>query len=498
MNYRSDCSGIEAASAAWHPLGWTPVSFSEIDPFPAAVLRARFPNVPNVGDFTMDERTDYGNIDLMVAGTPCQDFSVAGKRAGFDGFRGSLTFAWVDLVRRIMPIWLVWENVPGVIDETMRPGFRIFLQRLSELGYGLAWRVLDAQYVRVDGFPFAVPQRRRRVFLIGHLGDWRPAVAVLAEPEILRGDSPPRREAGQGFARDVANCLGSTGSKSGSRVGDTRGQDNVVCADIASTLNAHYGSKQGLENQHINQGCPLFVTSITGSVSHALTTANNGKGCSEDGTGRGVPIVAFSCKDNGRDCQNNIAPTLRSMGNDTSHANAGGQLAVAIQERAVCENENAGPGGKGFSEDGCAYTLEARAKVQAVAMQEAQTGCREYDTAGSLRANGPGHDPVGTRVRDGMTVRRLTPLECERLQGFPDHWTAIDIGRRRRIEGPEADYLRWHGFPVTDAANGKLYTTMAADGPRYKAIGNSMAGNVIEWLGRRIEMVERLLKRMRA
>jgi len=247
MRYLSVCSGIEAASVAWHSLGWTPVAFAEIDKFASAVLAHHYPHVPNLGDFTKIEAADVGAIDLLVGGTPCQSFSVAGKRRGLDDPRGNLALEFCRLARRLRPRWVVWENVVGVHsqwsgapDDSEIPlggewrgdedsDFGAFLDALEECGYSACWRVLDAQYVRVDSHPRAVPQRRERVFLVGYLGDWRPAAAVLLEPEGLRGDSPPRRQARQA----VAGSLGAGSARSGGRVGRRETAANHL---VAGTL----------------------------------------------------------------------------------------------------------------------------------------------------------------------------------------------------------------------------------------------------------------------
>ena len=217
VNYISVCSGIEAASVAWEPLGWTPNCFAEIDPFACAVLKQRFPKVPNRGDFTTikDERTD-----LLVGGTPCQDFSVAGLRAGLDAPRGNLTLEFLALAGRMRPQWLVWENVPGVLSIDGGRTFGTILGLLGQLGYGYAYRVLDAQYC-------GVPQQRRRVFVVGYLGDWRPPAAVLFERHSLSGNPPPCREAREDVAHDVAQSLTHSG-RGVERSGDSRGQDRTL------------------------------------------------------------------------------------------------------------------------------------------------------------------------------------------------------------------------------------------------------------------------------
>ena len=189
MNYLSVCSGIEAATCAWHDLGWNPVGFSEIEKFPSEVLKHHYPHVPNLGDMTKFKEWNLGtNVDVFVGGTPCQSFSVAGLRKGLDDPRGNLMLTYLAIADRFRPKWLVWENVPGVLSSNNGEDFGTFLGGLGELGYGFAYRVLDAQY-------FGVAQRRRRVFVIGHLGDWRPAAAVLFERDSLQRNPPPSRKA---------------------------------------------------------------------------------------------------------------------------------------------------------------------------------------------------------------------------------------------------------------------------------------------------------------
>ena len=188
LKYLSICSGIEAATAAWHPLGWHPAGFSEIDAFACAVLAHHYPQVPLHGDFTRLRESDYAAIDLLVGGTPCQSFSVAGLRKGLDDDRGNLALEFIRLAEKSHARWVVWENVPGVLSIDEGRAFGTFLGGLAECGYGVAYRILDAQY-------FRVPQRRRRVFVVGYLGDWRPAAAVLFERESLRRDITPRRQA---------------------------------------------------------------------------------------------------------------------------------------------------------------------------------------------------------------------------------------------------------------------------------------------------------------
>ena len=402
MKFGSVCSGIEAASVAWHPLGWNAAFLSEIDQFPRALLRHHYPDVPLHGDFTTIREGDYAAIDVLVGGTPCQSFSIAGLRGGLGDDRGNLALEYLRLAQRLRPKWLVWENVPGVLSSNGGRDFGSILGGMVECGYGVAYRVLDAQYVRVDGLHRAVPQRRRRVFAVGYLGDWRRAAAVLFERESLRGNTPPGREARQ----DVAPTI-SARTKGGGGLGTDFDCDGGL---VSHTLNAKGGAgRMDFESETL--------------VAHSLR--GGGFDASEDGTGRGTPLVAFSCKDYGNDAQDNIAPTLRSMSFDKSHANAGGQLAVAYDMRGR-------EGGAQFE--------------------------GPHDTANIRAASG---GSSRSYIAHRWAVRRLTPMECERLQGFPDGYTAIPYRRG-----------------------------VAADGPRYKALGNSMAVNVMRWIGSRIAMVE--------
>ena len=416
MRYLSVCSGIEAATQAWHALGWTPVAFSEIEPFPSAVLAHHYPAVPNWGDMTRFKDWPDEPIDLLVGGTPCQSFSVAGLRAGLADPRGNLMLTYGGIAGRYRPRWLVWENVPGVLSSNGGRDFGTFLGMLGELGYGVAYRVLDAQYVRTRRFPRAVPQRRRRVFVVGHLGDWRHAAAVLFDRESLSGHPPPRREAGKGTAPTLA-----ARTRGGGGLGTDFDCDGGLIAstgDVSHFLNAGGMGRIDYESETM--------------VAHALR--GEGFDASEDGTGRGTPLVP-----------------------------------VAIQERAVSENPDAGPDGIGVRQDGAAYTLEARTVPQAVAfdMRGREGGAMPegpHDTAAIRAASG---GSSRSYVAQPWAVRRLTPRECERLQAFPDDFTKIPY------RGKPAD--------------------QCPDGPRYKALGNSMAVNVMDWIGERIAHVGRII-----
>lgn len=406
MKYGSVCSGIEAASVAWGPLGWEAQWFSEIEKFPSAVLQHHYPTVDNLGDMTkLHERKEFNErpIDLLVGGTPCQSFSIAGLRKGLDDPRGNLALHFLKLVDAKRPRWVVWENVPGVLSSGGGRDFGSFVGGLAQLGYGWAYRILDAQY-------FGVPQRRRRVFVVGYLGDWRPASAVLFERQSLSGDNPPGRKAGKGFTHEVIGSLEASG-RGVERAGETRGQDPVIA--VAKPLST--------SNQRMDFETETLIT-------HSLSQRYDS---SEDGTGRGTPIVFQQRSPDGtaRVSEDGQVPTLDRMG--------GGQrepcVVLPINTQIATRSESLGEGtGLGIGKDGDpAFTLQSA------------------------------HSHA---VQSGMMVRRLTPRECERLQGFLDDYTLIPYGKKP-----------------------------ASDGPRYKALGNSMAVPVMKWIGERIEAVEFLI-----
>jgi len=292
VNYISVCSGLGGAELAFEPLGWHSVASSEIEPAACSVLSQRYPDTPNLGDFTKIGAEDVGAIDLLVGGTPCQSFSVAGLRGGLGDDRGNLALEFLRLADRLRPLWLVWENVPGVYSATSHiapdpcpppnnldgpdgpkdgeeivvedeydtdedHAFSCFLAGLSELGYGYAYRTLDAQY-------FGVPQRRRRVFVVGYFGDWRRAAAVLFEQNCLSRNPTPRekkrKESSERVRDGVAVCIGS--HKAGGWGNDLDSSGAFIPewpADVTQTLDSHYGDKQGLEDQHIRGGGTFFV-----------------------------------------------------------------------------------------------------------------------------------------------------------------------------------------------------------------------------------------------
>ncbi|CAJ0693058.1 DNA cytosine methyltransferase [Ralstonia mannitolilytica] len=428
MRYLSVCSGIEAASCAWNPLGWEAFAFSEIDRFPAEVLAHHYPTVPNLGDMTKFKDWPDAAIDLLVGGTPCQSFSVAGLRKGLADPRGNLMLTYLAIAERYAPRWLVWENVPGVLSSNGGRDFGTLLGGLAELGYGFAYRVLDAQYIRVESHARAVPQRRRRVFVVGHIGDWRRAAAVLFERESLLGHPAPRRQAGKGIAPVIARSVALRGREGGgiAELGDDVGltlrasggggdKAHVLIQDIARALTT--------SNQRIDAETETLL------VVHSLRA--EGFDASEDGTGRGTPLVPVPFDTTQITSKANYS---NPRPGDPCHPLAAGAHAPAIAFDCKASGQN------GFSVGEVAGTQRAMGH------------------AGS-HSNGGGHQAVAYC----SAVRRLMPRECERLQGFPDDYTAIIRGSKQ-----------------------------AADGPRYKALGNSMAVNVMRWIGERIKAVEML------
>lgn len=222
MKYISICSGIEAATVAWRPLGWEPVAFAEIEAFPNAVLRHHYPNVPNLWDITkVDWRKYYGTVDIVVGGTPCQSFSVAGKREGMEGESG-LVREYFRLLHEVRPRWFIWENVPGVLSDKGN-AFQFILNQWHQCGYNVSYRVLDAQY-------WGVAQRRRRVFACGHLADWRNPAKVLFEWESLCRDFAPGRKARQEDTAGTQGCAYTPGSYGGYREGCGTLRATVGCA----------------------------------------------------------------------------------------------------------------------------------------------------------------------------------------------------------------------------------------------------------------------------
>lgn len=495
--YGSVCSGIEAVSLAWQPLGLEAAWFAEIEPFPSAVLAHRYPRVPNLGDMTTIARqVRAGTVpapDLLVGGTPCQSFSVAGARRGLADPRGALTLAYVELANAIdqtrrqdrrPPATLVWENVPGVLSDRSN-AFGHFLGALAGESRALeppgqkwahagcvsgprrriAWRLLDAQH-------FGVAQRRKRVFLVASGRDDLDPCEVLFERESLRGDSSP------GFApwQETAPAAGSGAAPAGGHgwLNQPHGKATVTVAfgggntagpiDVAACVTAQVGTKGDFEAD------TLLVQSVTGSVTHALNTANNGKGCSEDGTGRGVPIIAFIAQGSGADAMTERSPALRTrMVPAIAFAqNSRGELRLESGHGQITGALSTG-GGKPGQGMPMVFSVSLRGRVEGLAAElgDGVSSALRAASGGSDKPHVllPGYDahfryePNDPHAGDWLQwrVRRLMPVECERLQGMPDGWTQVP----------------YRGKP-------------AADAPRYKAIGNSMATPCMAWLGKRL------------
>lgn len=456
MRYISVFSGIEAASVAWGPLGWEPVAFSEIDPFPSAVLAERFPGVPNLGDITQIDWSQIGAVDLVVGGSPCQSFSVAGKREGLAGASG-LMFEYIRCVRELRPRWFVWENVPGALSSEGGAAFGQLLTEMDDLGYGLAWRVLDAQF-------FGVAQRRRRVFLVGSLGDGgaERACEVLFEPESLRWDPPSSREKRKALAAGAEGCAGCAGFKyhqgaGAGSIGYIPEQSPTLTADWhnpAVFCMADDNAKTAIDADCIEHR-PAMTTY---AIRMRSGKPGGGKGALVQtevsgtlATGNDQTIICMT------DTQPNSMVDGETCGTLSCHSMKDPPVITYAIDRAttpkfsedVCHTLR--HGGSGVCNDAVAFSQNTRDEVRYVNGGGA--------ISGALAAN-PGMKQT-SYVKEGAVVRRLTPRECERLQGFPDDWTLID----------------WNGKP-------------APDGRRYKAIGNSMAVPVMRWIGERIELAD--------
>jgi DNA (cytosine-5)-methyltransferase 1 len=408
LNYLSVCSGIEAATVAWHTLGWKPVAFGEIEKFPSQVLAHHYPNTPNWGDMTKFKEWPNADVDVFVGGTPCQSFSVAGLRKGLDDPRGNLMLTYLAIAAKYRPQWLVWENVPGVLSSNGGLDFASLLRGMGELGYGFAYRILDAQY-------FGVAQRRRRVFVVGYLGDWRPAAAVLFERHSLSGHLAPSREKRESVAANARKGIASS----------------KWPAEISNTLDTTFGTKQGLEDQHVNAGCPMFVP----AVNIAYEWHN------QDSRIKEVNVAStLNCNAGGKE-----GHLVQPIGVDIFNGAFTGNMAASLTKRS--DGTGTGP-----------------SVMQPIAfsgqMSNPQT---DVDMTQTLQAKNP------MAVQQAMAVRRLTPVECERLQGFPDNYTDI----------------KHKGKPTPD-------------GPRYKALGNSMAVPVMHWIGKRIQEVNLVLLEFKA
>ncbi|HCA9945023.1 TPA: phage N-6-adenine-methyltransferase [Klebsiella pneumoniae] len=445
MIYGSICSGIEAATVAWETLGWKAAWFSEIEAFPSAVLAERWPEVVNLGDMTkIAAAVRAGEVqapDVMVGGTPCQAFSIAGLRNGLSDARGQLTLSYVELANAIdnkriergeEEAIFVWENVPGVLTSHDN-AFGCFLAGLagescelepsggkwthSGCVYGpqrtIAWIVKDAQY-------FGVAQRRKRVFVVASARKGFDPGQVLFESEGVRRDTPPSREPQTAVAALTARGVGTCGAD------DNQAQAGHLLAfgggntggniDVAACLTA--------KGQRIDFEVETFAVHGTQDPDTNLELAHTlGRNHGQENA-----CIAFSYKDHGADASEDLSPTLRAGNSDNSNANGGQPPAIAY---AFKPGQGAKARGIGFAEE------------QSPTLTSASSGTN-----------------LTPSVMHGVSVRRLMPVECERLQGFPDNHTQIS----------------WRGKEATKCP----------DGPRYRAIGNSMAVPVMRWIGERI------------
>ena len=484
MKYLSVCSGIEAATVAWHPLGWTPVGFGEIEKFPCQVLAHHYPDVTNFGDMTRFKEWNFeSDVNVLVGGTPCQSFSVAGLRKGLDDPRGNLMLTYLAIAAKHRPQWLVWENVPGVLSSNGGLDFASLLRGMGELGYGFAYRILDAQY-------FGVAQRRRRVFVVGYLGNWRPAAAVLFERHSLCGYPAPSREERKRVASFTPSSIGGY-------------------SEGVGTLRAHGGDIGGgsenlVATQH-SQVVPTVFAADLSQKAEGIGYAKEQAPCLTSGThpGHGVhvhvtaqPIPIDTMNHLGRGDKHSFGdfmPGAPSYTLTKHHSHAVAQPIpidmMNIRERPS-DDGRANRIGRGYGEVGDPMFTITKANHHAICLmdQGGSVMTIENDMTGTLRRETHGHEPVvmafdwqsggdsrgldpkptaqlqscqTPAVMQAMAVRRLTPVECERLQGFPDGYTDIQ-------------------------PKGKA----TPDGPRYKALGNSMAVPVMRWIGKRIQEVE--------
>jgi len=476
VRYLSVCSGVEAASLGWHDLGWTPVGFSEIEPYPCRILADRFPHVKNYGDMTRYKEWDIDreSVDVIVGGTPCQAFSVAGMRKGMEDPRGNLALVFIGMVDFFRPEWVVWENVPGVLSSNGGRDFGSILGAFSELGYGWSYRVLDAQY-------FGVPQRRQRIFLVGHSsGDPRRAGKILFESDCVRRHPQESRK-----TRKVTPTATTTGTVSSKWAKGAGGPAGDEAYNLVTVMYDH----------HPND------SRVTGPIDESPTVA------ARWGTGGGnTPLVqhayrksrrAQSTEDHETWVEDEVANTLNTFDLGDVRSTMLAVQPIALAENTIGRQPENGGNGDGFTVGGPMYTLNATGVHGVAYAFEPGSIARNAGPAGldtvcsTLRADMGDNQPAVLKVEpstfkirggcDGggkgylgqdnkaftistsqdqylsvnMVVRRLTPTECERLQGMPDGWA--------KAPGKESD------------------------SGRYKAIGNSMAVPVMKWIGERIQ-----------
>jgi DNA (cytosine-5)-methyltransferase 1 len=461
MRYLSVCSGMEAASVAWHPLGWRPVGFSEIEPFPCAILKHRFLNVPNYGSLTEYQSwpLQSGSIDLLVGGTPCQSFSVAGLRKGLADPRGNLALTFLGLADKLKPRWIVWENVPGVLSSGGGRDFGSFLGALVELGYGFAYRVLDAQH-------FGVPQRRRRVFVVACLGDWRAAAEVLSLREGLRGYLETGNKKRKSPTADAGASVEAGGLIGGiDYEHNAHGPNDVTGPLLKGSPTGGGHPLPAIAFRKSKRACST-TDNETWVPADASNTLNNFDLGDTRTTHAVVQPVGFSMREDATNGTFDVKQVDTSLCLQALRPAVSSHHAQNIVVQPVAWTQNQREEVRLLGDKVGAIALPgthqtnyiAEPKVYENHAQDSRvTGPLEVaPTVAAKFGTGGGNVPlVGA-----MAVRRLTPVECERLQGFPDNWSRIS----------------WKGKPEAECP----------DGPRYKACGNSMAVPVMRWIGERI------------
>lgn len=521
--FGSVCSGIEAASVAFGPLGWTAAWLSEVAPFPCALLTHRYPHVPNLGDMaSIARRVLTGEVpapDVLCGGTPCQAFSVAGLRGSLADARGNLTITFIRIADAIDHIraragkpaaGIFWENVPGVLS-TQDNAFGCFLAGLAgedgaleppeprpadgrssrhwkwskKLGrhcaswsnagavYGpkraIAWRTLDAQYL-------GLAQRRRRVFVVASARDGFDPAQVLFEWDGVRRDTAPSREAGQATAPCVTAGAANGGAAHGARSGSAK--DNLIVPvafggnnqsgpiDVATARNACASASAS--------GRMDFETE-TFLVQPAHSLRGEGFDASEDGTGRGTPLIPVAVDyTNGIVTPGGPTGTLEAA---QSKSNRGiGVLAFNPNQEGMGLSNHFTPSIGASTGGGNQNCIAFPANLSGTQHASAE------NLAPAMGASNP------TAAATAMRVRRLTPTECERLQGFPDGYTRIPDwnGWRELDEGENPDALRAEGLHVRQSPKTGKWRVNDPDGPRYKALGNSWPIPVVRWIGARM------------
>ena len=441
MNYISVCSGIEAATVAWNKLGWNPLGFSEVDKFPSAVLKHHYPNVPNLGDMTNYKEWNINeSVDLIIGGTPCQSFSISGLRKGLEDPRGNLALTYIGLLDHFKPKYFIWENVPGVLSSKKGEDFSSFIRAIQEIRYGFAYRTLDAQY-------FGVPQRRKRVFVVGcSSGDWRSAAEILFESESLSRDTEESRQKGKDSTKETRgssttdnNTLTKTDVHAvvyESHPNDSRVTD---MGDTCTTVTARWGTG--------GNNTPLVkVGDITEEVKvrkHKVDIDN-------------LQQLLRTCKSNSKKTNKQIAEELSIPVTKVEHWFRT-DSSFAIPSDDVWFDLKKCLDIKDDTFDDQIMEFEYKDGVF-------ESSQRVYDSTGKAPTLTATNDKqlIHHKEEPKSVIRRLTPVECERLQGFPCGYTEIPYNNR----------------PHTP------------DGHRYKALGNSMAVPVIRWLGERINGID--------